>query len=247
MATTTGAKTPRKFKFDKKILAHTSAAIVGAALIIFGINQCSNKRDERALKEAAQRNLTEKQEQYIGATKIMEKAVAVIDSLSGDNQIKADSIIVLNDSIKVLNDSLDLTQRQLTDCRKSKKRPARPSVPAEKPQQAKPRVIDAVAAAPVNNETIIKLQDSVKNTGDVIVANGDVRGNNKTEITLGKGAENSGTIVVNNGGNVTVYGNSADSVKNDTAADKAQPQKQVDTLRAKVICVWTEKTRTWVR
>lgn len=228
----------------KRILVRTSAGIAGAALLVFGITQCNGKRDERAAKESALRSANETQEQYIKAVHRLQDAAVAIDSLLKDNGVQADSIIVLNDSIQVLNDSLDLTQRQLIDCRNSKKKTVRKSQPGQKQPKPQPRVVDTVMApSGVNNETIIELRDSVKNDGDIVVANGDTRGNNKTQITLGNGAENNGTIVVNNGGNVTIYGKNATENTADTLKNKAH----ADTLRAKVICVWTKRERSWTR
>lgn len=251
MAISKGNTTPKKFNFNKKVLVHTGAAVAGALLIIFGISQCSNKRNERAAKDAALRNAAQKEAQVIEASKTLERAAIAIDSLLTDNGIKADSIVVLNDSIQVLNDSLDLTKSQLADCRKSKCKAPKKSAgnaPVNESRSAQPRVIDTVVVAPVaNNETVINLRDSSKNTGNVIVANDNAAGGNRTEISLGNGTENSGTIVVNNGGNITIYDKDQTAVLPSAAIDTLQKQANVDTLRAKVVCVWAEKKRNWVR
>lgn len=45
------------------------------------------------------------------------------------------------------------------------------NAPVNESRSAQPRVIDTVVVAPVaNNETVINLRDSSKNTGNVIVA-----------------------------------------------------------------------------
>ena len=97
-------------KLNKKILVHTTAGVAVAALLIFGISQCSEKK---TIQETTNEQLENVSMALGKARKSIENFLEIKDSLSNqiDEQAKeivlqADSIVVLNDLVKSQADSI---------------------------------------------------------------------------------------------------------------------------------------------
>ncbi len=245
------------FKPTKKFWIHLGAGTVAVIVLAWGMTQCSGKQTER----------TEKEKTEQAAAKRMENAAHKIDSLlnanrglnqknadlSLENEIQADSIVVLNDSIAVLNDSLTNVNQRLTDCRNGKKgrKGQYPGNQGRGNQGAgnrsagntgnnnQKRVIVAHSEHKSGADSVvIDLRDQSRNNG-AIIANG---GGQNVRITLGQGSVNQGQIIVNNGGTVNNYvnqfHNGADTLRNDTLARKKMIHEQA---RSTIVFV-THKT-----
>lgn len=198
---------------NKKFLIGTAAGLVALVIVATSISKCTRNADEN---EEIKKALIE-----AGKTmKTAEDAIVALkdsnDKLGKSNKEKSDTIVMLKDSIVVLNDSLDVVNGKLRDCEEGK-RPCPPK-PVVKPKpvkpvpvQPEPVVYHDTLAVNRGAGTIINLKNHSRNSGDIVVANGQNTGN--TAITLEGGSVNEGTITVNNGGVINnFYGDTA-SVK----------------------------------
>lgn len=199
-------------KLNKKILVHTTAGVAVAALLIFGISQCSEKK---TIQETTNEQLENVGMALGKARKTIENFLEIKDSLSNqiDEQAKeivlqADSIVVLNDLVKsqadsivVLNDSIKVLNKNLNDCR-NKKVQAKPVVKQKKknvPVVKKDTKPNVVVKNDGENITKINVKDTSVNNNLINVQNQPNRFN-ETEINVQNGSYNNGIINVNNGG-----------------------------------------------
>jgi len=208
------------FKPTKRFWIHLGAGTVACIVLAIGVSQCSSK-EKRAqnAENAANRAVRELND----ATTTLKNSAHVMDSLlnanrglAHENEIQADSIIILNDSIAVLNDSLTNVNNRLTDCERGKRCPGNRGGKKRTPvrRQVEPRT----PVQNVSDSTVITLRDNARN-GGTIITNG---GGQNVSIMLGNGATNSGQIIVNNGGTVNntvnVLRNACDTLRRDTLA-----------------------------
>ena len=199
-------------KLNKKILVHTTAGVAVAALLIFGISQCSEKK---TIQETTNEQLENVSMALGKARKSIENFLEIKDSLSNqiDEQAKeivlqADSIVVLNDLVKsqadsivVLNDSIKVLNKNLNDCR-NKKVQAKPVVKQKKknvPVVKKDTKPNVVVKNDGENIKKINVKDTSVNNNLINVQNQPNKFN-ETEINVQNGSYNNGIINVNNGG-----------------------------------------------
>lgn len=176
------AWTPSRTKKWLKI--HVAAGVVMVALVAIGVTQCSGKKKERVAKEDKESELAEANASAKSLRSQVQEMHHQIGGLQTDNIAKSDTIAMQRDSIATLNDSLLIVNEELTDCRNSKRKPAKPATPA------KPQPKPVVAVKP---DTVIVVQQPVAKPG--CGGNVNVNLNN---------SQNNGAIVVGNGNNVVI-------------------------------------------
>jgi uncharacterized protein YoxC len=184
--TSQAAWTPSRTKKWLKI--HVAAGVVMVALVAIGVTQCSGKKKERAEKEEKKSELAEANASAKSLRSQVQEMHHQIDGLQTDNIAKSDTIAMQRDSIATLNDSLLIVNEELTDCRNSKRKPAKPATPAK--PQPKPQPKPVVAVKP---DTVIVVQQPV--------AKPECGGNVNVNLN---NAQNNGAIVVGNGNNVVI-------------------------------------------
>jgi hypothetical protein len=176
------AWTPSRTKKWLKI--HVAAGVVMVALVAIGVTQCSGKKKERAEKEEKKSELAEANASAKSLRSQVQEMHHQIDGLQTDNIAKSDIIAMQRDSIVKLNGALLSVNEELTNCRNSKRKPAKSAQPVK--TQPKP----VVAVKP---DTVIVVQQPV--------AKPECGGNVNVNLN---NAQNNGAIVVGNGNNVVV-------------------------------------------
>lgn len=206
MATGTPAPTTGTGKTKKWWIIHVAAGVAAVALVVFGATQCSDKKSERSEKEAKKSELVAANQTLDSLRSAMRDATNLIGGLSRDNRAKADTIRMQSDTIAMLNDSLTVVNDKLKACSKSKRQSA---------QKSEQKATTPVKAAPVKPDTIIIVQQPVKNGcgGATNVSLNNSQNNGaivvggaacKTDIKLDNNSVNNGAIVVGDGNSVVV-------------------------------------------
>lgn len=147
-------------------MIHVAAGVVMVALVAIGVTQCSAKKEERADKEAKESALTKANADAADAAELKKKMDAQIKGLRSDNSERARTNKMLCDSIVKLNNSLLIVNEELTDCRNSKRKPAKSAQPVK--TQPKPAVAKPECGSNVN----VNLNNA-QNNGAIVVGNGN--------------------------------------------------------------------------
>ena len=207
-------------KETKNILVATTAGVAALVLVLFGVKQCSDKKDARSDLEQAR---IEAENTSKRADMLENNAAKLADFADSTQNVCDDlrkEIAVRDSTIAELRDSLSVTSKQLDSClnckQNNKKRTAKKSATARPA-----RTSTTVAVKPVQNATPV----AGETTTTVIVPEDANKAINATGVTIGSGAHDN-TVNINNG-TINNYYTPVDTVKKDVKKVTVQRVKCV--------------------
>ena len=207
---------------NKRTWVNIAAGTVAVLAIVFGVKQCSDKKEAREEAQEWHSLVNNNNETLADAKNALSVRESEVKNLT-DSLSASKGIIAQKDStILVLQDSLAVVNGKLEDCEKSKACPCKkPSTakcgcnkkktvakkPVAKPvaQPCKKVEVPVCDQKPVvyveqeETKSVVKVDDCAKKPDQSVIVNGD---NNGTIIVNANGIVNGNTIVNGNNNNV---------------------------------------------
>lgn len=203
-----------------RIFATVATGIVGVALAVFGVKQCSDKKTalyERDVAKDTATVLEDRKEKNIALTDSLQQSRSVVDSLTK-------VVAARDDEVLQLRDALEVATKNLNDCESNKKKAttkksAKRSTTTKTKSDAKPTTIvkQNVGVCKGAGEKSTKVQGDANVPATVVEQNTTPATNaNATGVTIGNGSH-SNTVNINNG-TINNYYAPVDTVKKKCAS-----------------------------